>query len=494
MSDFKRIPVKINAATGKQIDEKGSVIREAEFFRLLFDETVIICAEMVDVVISDGEVVMSEHPVPDSMILAAFGDSDFDPETAFMFLTEQNIDPELNRVNAVGDWIGNETADRSKGQLSFRINTNTDRFPIALQASKKFYFLITGIPAGETEKSVLAYFPFKAENRPSSSSGIPVEAQPNYLTAQQTQGLLEGKQDALDFTPENIDNKVTSITVNSTDTQYPTAKAVFAAIDSIEIPEEGGSYTLPVATAETLGGVKIGAGITITEGVISVTSSPIVVSGDGITYKTIGEGTLGQSAINLQSQNTATKCATGYSSGTFGGAQNTASGSFSVTLGGQENTALSYNAVAMGKNTIAGANSQLAIGEYNVADPAGGENTKGHYCFIAGKGTSTIARANACAITWGGMFISSAIGNYQDTELWNNSWSIYYNSGLKYKYKNSEGTVTIVDLEAGGGTGLASVAVDDETITGDGTPENPLVAHVTGGSSSFDPNQASFLR
>lgn len=38
----------------------------------------------------------------------------------------------------------------------------------------------------------------------------------------------------------------------------------------------GGSYTLPVATASTLGGVKIGSGITITDGVISAITSSAV--------------------------------------------------------------------------------------------------------------------------------------------------------------------------------------------------------------------------
>ena len=33
--------------------------------------------------------------------------------------------------------------------------------------------------------------------------------------------------------------------------------------------EGGGTYTLPVATADTLGGVKIGSGLTITDGVLS---------------------------------------------------------------------------------------------------------------------------------------------------------------------------------------------------------------------------------
>lgn len=38
----------------------------------------------------------------------------------------------------------------------------------------------------------------------------------------------------------------------------------------------GGSYTLPTASASTLGGVKIGSGITITDGVISAITSSAV--------------------------------------------------------------------------------------------------------------------------------------------------------------------------------------------------------------------------
>lgn len=192
MSGFKRIPLKIDAATGRQIDEHGSIAREADQFRLLFDETVILCCELYDLDRSSGVAVMNEHPISEDMALAAFGDCDFDPATPFMFLTEQSGDLSSNHVNAPGDWYGGTMADRSKGQISFRINTNTTRFSQALKAPgyPKYYFLITGIPAGETEKSVLAYFQFKAENRPSSSAGEPAGTNPSYLTAQQTLALL----------------------------------------------------------------------------------------------------------------------------------------------------------------------------------------------------------------------------------------------------------------------------------------------------------------
>jgi hypothetical protein len=193
MSGFKRIPVKIDAATGCQINENGVVVRDADYFRLLFDETVILCCEFYDLEWSGGIAVMKEHPVAEDMALSAFGDCDFDPATPFMFLAEENSTPAINHVNAPDDWYGNTAANRGKGQISFRINTNTVRFDQALKApgNQKYYFLIIGVPAGETEKSVLAYFRFKAENRPSSSAGAPASADTEYLNAQQTVALLK---------------------------------------------------------------------------------------------------------------------------------------------------------------------------------------------------------------------------------------------------------------------------------------------------------------
>ena len=193
MSDFKRIPIKVDAATGRQIDSSGAVIREDNYFRLLFDETVIVCAEFFDIDRTNGTAVLAPHPIPEGMILSAFGDCDFNAATAFMFQTTWNNDPEVNHVNAPGDWIGNATANIALGQASFRINTNTERFPLALAAataSTKYYFLITGVPDGETDNSVLAYFRIKAENRPSSSVGEPEIDDPLYLQKDQVIALV----------------------------------------------------------------------------------------------------------------------------------------------------------------------------------------------------------------------------------------------------------------------------------------------------------------
>ena len=67
MPGFKRIPVKIDAATGRQINENGAIVREADYFRLLFDETVILCCEFYDLEWSGGITVMKEHPVAEDM-------------------------------------------------------------------------------------------------------------------------------------------------------------------------------------------------------------------------------------------------------------------------------------------------------------------------------------------------------------------------------------------------------------------------------------------
>jgi hypothetical protein len=212
MSEFKRIPVLIDAATGKQIDEFGAVVRDNAFFRLLFDETVILCCQFYDLEWSDGEAQLSAHPVDPDLLLAAFGNNVFDPAVSLMFLSEQSTGPD-NKVNIAGDWFEGATANPASGQISFRIDTNTTRFAEVLEngsGAEKFYFCITGIPNGQSEKTVLAYFRFKAENRPTATSGAPVSADPEYFTALEVQALVNNKLDkdfsGLDTKTELVDS------------------------------------------------------------------------------------------------------------------------------------------------------------------------------------------------------------------------------------------------------------------------------------------------
>ena len=67
---------------------------------------------------------------------------------------------------------------------------------------------------------------------------------------------------------------------------------VNAASNALEFATVPSSYTLPTASADTLGGVKIGSGITITDGVISA------ASGGGLTWTEVTGTTQSASADN----------------------------------------------------------------------------------------------------------------------------------------------------------------------------------------------------
>lgn len=75
---------------------------------------------------------------------------------------------------------------------------------------------------------------------------------------------------------------------NFTDGQTLTAAQLNHIEDGIAASSANTSYTLPAATASTLGGVKVGRGLTVTnDGTLSVTS----VNGFSIKAQTTDPGT-----------------------------------------------------------------------------------------------------------------------------------------------------------------------------------------------------------
>ncbi len=191
---FKRISIMIDAASGKQIDENGKIIKsDAEFMRLMYGETCILCATFYDLNYVNDILSLNIHELPNDAKFCCMGDEDFDETNSLMFLSEQT-DDNNNAVDLEGDWIGDATADRSAGQVSFRVNTSTERFIEVLTTSNystsKVYFAIEMVPAGETASSAMASFKFKAVNRVTSSSGIPTTDDPTYLTATQIAALM----------------------------------------------------------------------------------------------------------------------------------------------------------------------------------------------------------------------------------------------------------------------------------------------------------------
>lgn len=67
----------------------------------------------------------------------------------------------------------------------------------------------------------------------------------------------------------------------------------YNVVERIEALEEGGSYVLPVASANTLGGVKIGEGLSITEGGV------LSAAGGGFSSETLYSNAESISACTL---------------------------------------------------------------------------------------------------------------------------------------------------------------------------------------------------
>lgn len=192
--NYKRIPVMIDAATGRQIDENGRAVNsDAEFMRLMYAETCVVCATFYNLQFNNGAITMTPHSLPGNALFTCMGDSDFDSSNSLMFFAAQSSEND-NAVDIPGDWLNGANANRALGQVSFRVNTNTERFIEVLSANRYEYsnafFAVEMIPAGETASSAMASFRFKAVNRVASTAGMPVSTYPEYLNKTQIEALL----------------------------------------------------------------------------------------------------------------------------------------------------------------------------------------------------------------------------------------------------------------------------------------------------------------
>ena len=92
----------------------------------------------------------------------------------------------------------------------------------------------------------------KADSSTVTALGGRVDAAEGEIDTLQTE--VGGKQDALGFTPENSANKTQTVNAQSTDVQYPSAKAVWTAVSSVDANAsvealEGRVETLETASA-----------------------------------------------------------------------------------------------------------------------------------------------------------------------------------------------------------------------------------------------------
>ncbi len=186
MSNFKRIELRFND-NGKLIDSSGRELHQDEMPHFIYGEIVVICATFYHVTNNNGVYELTPRSLADGGSYACFAGSDFSGEN-LLFLG----DSAGNQVNCTGDWPGNTTASLSSGQLSFRVNTYTANFLAALNnhPSAAAYLVITVIPPGNSDCSVLAMCSVPILNRPASQSGPVADVTVEYYTANQVLSLL----------------------------------------------------------------------------------------------------------------------------------------------------------------------------------------------------------------------------------------------------------------------------------------------------------------
>ena len=222
------------------------------------------------------------------------------------------------------------------------------------------------------------------------------------------------------------------------------------------------AYTLPTASESTLGGVKVGAGLSMNNGVLSTTGGGTADSVDWSnvqnkpTIPTATSQLTNDSGFISDASNFATKDKYGDTTINVGRKENTTTGDFSVATG-TNSTATGYassaqnlqttsygtGAHAEGAYTIANNNfshaegySTIAFAEGSHAEGAGTRadapyshvqgkynviDSNGEYVHIVGNGSSDSARSNAHTIkgngeTWfqGDVYVGSTSGTNKD--------------------------------------------------------------------------------
>ena len=120
--------------------------------------------------------------------------------------------------------------------------------------------------------------------------GAATTSSDGYLTSADW-NTFDSKQDALGFTPENVNNKVTSISGASTDTQYPSAKLVYDQL-GLKAATDQSFYlgTTQIAINRSSGTQSL-SGITGIDGTATnLSGTPALPDGTSATTQTAGDG------------------------------------------------------------------------------------------------------------------------------------------------------------------------------------------------------------
>lgn len=202
MNNFRKIEMFFNEK-GEQIDSGGKAVKNSELARLIYDETVVICAKFLRVDSSDSIPETEPVQLNPAAMFSCFGDTGYQSEN-LIFLAQNNPDnPDNNCVNLPGDWLDDNTANPENGELSFRISTGNLNFADALgsKQNRTCQMVITATPPGSAGCSVLALCQILAYNRPSLQDFPPQQISRDFLDAAQI-GALFAASPEIEFAPD----------------------------------------------------------------------------------------------------------------------------------------------------------------------------------------------------------------------------------------------------------------------------------------------------
>lgn len=166
----------INAETKAQIDVSGSPVKKtSDMPTVERGQWQILCFQFMDVTTDDvGGVILTPHAFTSTAAYVLVADNDFRDDNSLMFKSCSSVIPfnesdvASNRMNIEGDWINGETADLSKGQISFRINADTEKFITCIGNSVTYsnttYISIKQYEEQVSNPSSIAWLRFVATN------------------------------------------------------------------------------------------------------------------------------------------------------------------------------------------------------------------------------------------------------------------------------------------------------------------------------------------
>ena len=166
----------IDVLTRSQITPNGDFVKKSsDYFEVERGQWQVLCIQFVQRTEDElGTVTLTNYALSTTDTFLFIADSDFEDDNSLMLKSFQSTlpfdesNPESNRFNLEGDWIDGSTADMAQGQMSIRINSDTEKFKTTLGNKKSvtsgLYINIKQYMSGFSNPSNIAWFNFTALN------------------------------------------------------------------------------------------------------------------------------------------------------------------------------------------------------------------------------------------------------------------------------------------------------------------------------------------